>query len=728
MSPLIWLLLPAVTAALLAAVLTPLVARLAVAVGALDMPGDRKIHTGPIPRLGGLAVVTSIAVVLAGAPLLSGGRWELPSHLATGLAFGVLPVFLISLLDDVRSARARYKVIAHTLGAAIAVSFGISLDPVVHLFGTPIYIGLLAAPLSVLWIVGVTNAFNIIDGLDGLAAGLALISAAGMAAVFVIVGQGGMAGVALVLVGALAGFLPYNVHPARLFLGDTGATAIGFCLAVFALKGGSTLSSGFAALLPVFILGLPIADTLISIARRTVGRLENTSGGMFVADRNHIHHRLLSLGIDHGRAVLFLYGGGVLLAGAAFLSVFLKAREAGLFVVALVLAAFVGVHRLGYDEFAVLRRGTVLKVYEMPAVKRGMFVVFVDIVLAILTAYLAVGLKSDEWRVLLVRQSVIELATTFAPVTVLLFWWCGMYRGSWRVAGIQDLTRACTAVAIVTVLGTTLVQLFSGGGYPASLFVIYGLIALMLTTGLRASYVILESTKLRKGHMGMPVLVYGAGGRGVAAVRELFQNSTAGLRPIGFIDDDARMRGKLVSGLPVFGTGRELEVIIEAEGARALVIASEKISPDRLERAAQACKAAAVSVFRLDVTVERLSDGGRPVEIVEKLIPAPMQREAVPPIPLATLHLLGCEPCPSCSSREVFRSKARSLYEKLRKAHTPKRIFRCHDCGWRGWAFPLTYATAPLEETTTVFDLTSLDGALPQGLPSAPAASRGDRF
>ena len=356
---------------------------------------------------------------------------------------------------------ARKKFLAHTLGAIIAVGFGVSLAPVVHLFGTAIHLGVLAAPLSVLWIVGVTNAFNIIDGLDGLSAGLALIAATSMAAVFALVGQPDMAAVALVLAGALAGFLPYNTHPARLFLGDTGSTAIGFCLATFALKGGATLSSGFAALLPVFMLGLPIADTLIAIARRTLGRLENHTGGMLVPDSNHIHHRLLALGIDHGRAVLILYGAGLVLAGAAFVSVFLTARDAALVVVALLLAGFIGVHRLGYDEFAFLRRGTILKVYTMPAVKRGMFVVYVDTILAVVAAYLVVGLKTDHWSFALVRHSVLDLATTFAPVTVLVFWWCGMYRGSWRVSGLDDLTRACRAVAIVTVVGGTLVNLLS---------------------------------------------------------------------------------------------------------------------------------------------------------------------------------------------------------------------------------------------------------------------------
>ena len=219
----------------------------------------------------------------------------MPSHLVTGVGIGVLPILLVSIIDDIRSVRARTKFLAHMLGAAIAVGLGISLSPEVHVLGSALNIGWIAAPLSLLWIVGVTNAFNIIDGLDGLSTGLALISALSMAAVFALVGQAGMAGVSLVLAGALLGFLPYNVHPARLFLGDTGATAIGFCLAAFALRGGSTLSTGFAALLPVFILGLPIADTLIAMARRTLHRMEHQAGGVFVADRNHIHHRLLAL-------------------------------------------------------------------------------------------------------------------------------------------------------------------------------------------------------------------------------------------------------------------------------------------------------------------------------------------------------------------------------------------------------------------------------------------------
>jgi UDP-GlcNAc:undecaprenyl-phosphate GlcNAc-1-phosphate transferase len=633
MSQLLSLILPATIAAALAFALAPLASRFAVRIGAVDSPGDRKIHATAIPRLGGLAVVASISLVMAGIPMLSGGRWELPLHLVTPLALGVLPVFVVSLLDDISHVGARKKFLAHTLGASIAVASGISLAPVVHLFGSPIYIGVFAIPLSILWIVGVTNAFNLIDGLDGLSAGLALISAVSMAAVFMLLGELQMGGVVLVLAGALVGFLPYNVHPARMFLGDSGATAIGFCLAVFALRGGSTLTSGFAALLPVFMLGLPIADTLITLTRRLVNRFEGTAAGVFVPDRNHIHHRLLALGVHHKTAVLILYGAGLLMASAAFASVFMNAREAGLFVVALLFAGVVGVQRLGYAEFAFIRRGKVLKVYELPVVKRGMFVVFVDIFLAIVAAYIAVGLKSDQWNWPLVRKPLLDLATTFAPVTVLLFWASGMYRGSWRVAGLRDLANVATAVLSVTVTGGLLVSLFSGAQYPLSLFIIYGVVSLLLGASSRASYVVLESTRLRANHQGAPVLIYGAGNRGVAAASELFRNTSAGLRPIGFIDDDARKQGRVVSGLPVLGTEQDLEALSCSHAIRAVLIAAESIPENRIAQTLDVCQRVGISVFRFNVHIAPVitAIGAGPAGLVYPVAAAePSSTAAVP--------------------------------------------------------------------------------------------------
>jgi UDP-GlcNAc:undecaprenyl-phosphate GlcNAc-1-phosphate transferase len=646
--------------------------------------------------------------------------------LVTGLGFGVLPILLVSIADDIRSIPAKWKFLAHLLGAVFAVSFDISLAPTVHLFGSALQIGWIAAPLSVLWIVGVTNAFNIIDGLDGLSTGLALISALSMAAVFALVGQPGMAGVSLVLAGALSGFLPFNLHPARLFLGDTGATAIGFCLAAFALRGGSTLSTGFAALLPVFILGLPIADTLIAMLRRTLHRLEHRAGGVFVADRNHIHHRLLALGVDHAKAVLVLYAAGLVFAVAALASVFVNAREAAFILSALILAGIVGVQRLGYDEFAFLRRGTVLRVYELPGVKRGFFVVFVDIALAFLAAYVAIGLKTDTWRLSIVGDSVLEIATTLAPITVAVFSWRGMYRGSWRVAGLVDLTKVLVAVGIATPAGAIVLGIVSANHYVLSLFGIYGVVNLLMTAAIRASYVILENTKLRSSNQGVPVLIYGAGRGGVVAVRELFQNPAAGLCPVGFIDDDANKRDRIVSGLPVFGAGRDLEVALATTGAEGIVISTAKIAQERVDRAAEMCRRVGCSLFRLDISVQRLegeAPAAQPVaDPVAPGLPEPFGAEA-PMIVFDLEASFGSQPCPSCRTAEVHRSKSKNIVERLRKLRTDKRLYRCDACGWRGWLVPLDFARQSQHDLQVAPDLASLDTAFPDaGLAGAAFA------
>jgi UDP-GlcNAc:undecaprenyl-phosphate GlcNAc-1-phosphate transferase len=717
--------LPAVAAAVVAFALTPLTARLAILVGAIDVPGRRKTktHAEPIPRLGGLAVVGAIAAVWTAAQWLF--ELSLPRELSIGLIVGGLPILAVSVLDDMRGVRAGRKLLVHVAGASMAVASGVVLGDVVHLFEVDIRLGMWAMPLSVAWLVGVTNAFNVIDGLDGLSAGLALIASLCMAAVFFLVGQPVMAGAVLVLAGALAGFLPFNLHPARLFLGDSGATAIGFCLGAFALKGGSTLSSGFAALVPVFIMGLPIADTLITIARRTIGRLEKRKGGVFVADRNHIHHRLLAQGIDHGRAVLILYGAGLVCAVAAFGSLFLQARHAALFILAVLVAGAAGVHRLGYDEFAFIRRGTVLRIYESPVVNSSMFVVFADLTMSGVAAYVALGLKLDAWNPREMNQALVDLIAVFAPLTALAFWYTGMYRGSsWRVVSVADLSRAGGAAAAVTVAGAVVHPLLSPVLQPVSVFVIYGLINVVLVTASRASYVVLRTSQRRASHRGIPVLVYGAGKHGIEATQELFENPLTGLKPIGFVDDDPGTIGRLVNGLPVLGRSYELESLITAHGVKAMVIAPPVVSADCHFRIVNASERFGLGLFRRHVQLEHILEAQadsverKPVTALAADGATDIATMAVTP----GVGILESEPCAKCGGRNVHRSRVKGVYERFRKLHTPARPFRCDDCGWRGWLLPLERAMAIDQIIDT--DLRSLDASF-SPLPALGEGSRG---
>ena len=713
------LVVPAVAAAVVAFALTPLTARLAVRVGAIDVPGRRKTHAEPTPRLGGLAVVGAIAAVWTTATWLYGGL--LPRELSIGLIAGGLPILVVSAIDDIRGVRAGRKFLAHVVGASIAVASGVVLGDVVHLFDVDIHLGVWATPLSIVWLVGVTNAFNVIDGLDGLSAGLALIASLCMAAVFVMAGQPVMAGAVLILSGALAGFLPFNMHPARLFLGDSGATAIGFCLGAFALKGGSTLSSGLAALVPVFIMGLPIADACIAVARRTVSRLEQRRGGVFVADRNHIHHRLLAHGIDHGRAVLILYGAGVLCAAGAFGSLFLQARYAALFIVAVLIAGAVGVRRLEYDEFAFIRRGTVLRIYESPVINTSMFVVFADLAMSSVAAYLALGLKFDIWNPRAMDQALVDLVAVFAPLTALAFWYTRMYRGSWRVAGVADLARAGGIAAAVAVVGALVHPLLSRVSPPASVFLIYGLVSVVLVTASRASYVVLRTSQRRASHHGIPALVYGAGKHGIAATQELFENPASGLKPVGFVDDDAGKTGKVVNGLPVLGRSYEVASLIAAHNVKAVVIASPAVSPDCHTRIVDASRRLGIGVFRMHVQLEQLLEESAAVVGYEP-VPA---LAAVQSGASTSVPLFESEPCAKCGGRNVHRSKAKGMYERFRKLHTPARPFRCDDCDWRGWLLPLEHTMAMDGNVET--DLRSLDAAFSSLAPldEAGRASEG---
>jgi UDP-GlcNAc:undecaprenyl-phosphate GlcNAc-1-phosphate transferase len=731
-------------AAVISYALAPLAGQIAVRLGALDMPGPRKIHTKPIPRLGGLAVVAAIFIA---SPVIwwLGSPWPMLSgRVLLGIGVGVLPVVAVSIVDDMRALKPGPKFLAHLGGAMIAVACGVTLAPQIHLFGYTIAIGPLAMPLSVLWIVGLTNAFNIVDGLDGLSAGLALISSVSLAGVFLLEGHAGMAGETLVLAGALAGFLPYNMYPARMFLGDTGATTVGFCLAGYALKGGATLSGGFATLLPVFVLGLPIAETLISVTRRLVLRFERSdAAGVFQPDRNHMHHRLLALGIDHPRAVRILYSAGVLMAATALVSMFMTAHDAALLLLALLLAGVLGVRRLGYDEFAVVRNGAVLRVYEAPALRRSMFVVFIDVFVVAVGACAAMALKTDDWSLASHFGAAAAMTALLAPITVAVFWQMGLYRGTWSLAGPEDFARACSAVLVAAMLACPAYMFITPSEPAVALFAIYALIALVLVAATRGSYQLIAAAHWRSARRGAPALIYGAGRQGVTALQQLATDAGAAFHPVAFIDDDPGTHGKVLHGLPIVGSGQSLEHIIKTLSVRAVVVASDTITDFRLAAVRGLCAELDVAVLKMQISfdacdgtaVEAAAAAGVQARAHDSRDAAAVGEEAfarahaadgaasmvyaaaanagvVKPGAMAPAASAGRTvaasapaditvreqprtktaanpaagiPCPTCGSFKVHRSHVASPTERVRKRLSQKRLFRCEACGWRGW-------------------------------------------
>jgi UDP-GlcNAc:undecaprenyl-phosphate GlcNAc-1-phosphate transferase len=337
-------------------VLTPLVRDLAQRWGLLDHAlTSRKIHGKPVPRLGGVAIAAAFFAPLAGLMLLDGDvghRFHSDALKALGLFAGGLGIVVVGVVDDVRGLRARHKLLGQLAVAALAYGLGYRIDEIALPFGAPIPLGLLGLPFTVLWITGVINALNLIDGLDGLAGGVALAAVGSTLAIAALNGEPLMLLVTAALAGATLAFLVFNFSPASIFMGDTGSMFLGFVLAITAIETNQKSSTAVAILVPVVALALPILDTLLSMARRAARGVP-----MFQADRGHVHHRLLDLGLSHRRAALVLYGFSALLGlGAVALSL-VRAREAVLLLVALGAAHLLFLRRLGYFD---LRRAPAL--------------------------------------------------------------------------------------------------------------------------------------------------------------------------------------------------------------------------------------------------------------------------------------------------------------------------------------------------------------------------------
>ena len=313
---------------------TPLVIRLSWVMLALDAPGVRKVHAAAVPRLGGVAVGIGLMAGIGCALWFSGYSPSLFGPFRyhwIGWIGAIALLFLCGLADDLHSLGAGAKLVLQTLAALIIFAAGFQIDRIVLPgVGPLVLVGPVALAVTVLWIVGVTNAINLIDGLDGLATGTGFLITATVAGISYSFNNTPVTLIALALAGSLLGFLPYNTSPARIFLGDSGSHLIGVTLAVISIRGVQKSATAIAVLAPLLILGLPILDTVLVVARRTwrihlasPARWEfrarlAMSQGLFHADREHIHHNLLELGLSPRIAVLVLYGASAAFCLAAF--------------------------------------------------------------------------------------------------------------------------------------------------------------------------------------------------------------------------------------------------------------------------------------------------------------------------------------------------------------------------------------------------------------------------
>ncbi len=313
--------------------LTPLVKKIAFKLEVVNIPKDsRRVHKTKMPLMGGLAIYISFILSL----VMHNGA--LHQH-EKGILIGATIVAFYGILDDKYELRPLYKLSFQILAACVLMAFGLKINLLTNPFSSSTYISMrwVAYPLTLVWVVGITNALNFIDGLDGLAAGIACISAI---TIFIIAITNGSSGVeasflTIILIGAILGFLPYNFNPASIFMGEVGSALLGFLLAAISIEGAIKSAAAFAIAVPILALGVPIYDTLFAIIRRKINKKPITK-----ADKGHLHHRLLNMGLTQRQSVLIMYLISAFLGGIAIIAMQISDRSS-YFLLAIVIVVFI---------------------------------------------------------------------------------------------------------------------------------------------------------------------------------------------------------------------------------------------------------------------------------------------------------------------------------------------------------------------------------------------------
>lgn len=333
--------------------LTLVIRRVARSRAWLDRPdGGRKAHASPVPRLGGVAVYLSFALSFLSISMLLRAQWRGASTLDASfqLLAACTLVMLVGVVDDLFGVTPHVKILFQVIAGLYLYFNGYDIVAISSPFGGMIRLGVLSLPITVLWFVGMSNAFNLIDGLDGLAAGVGLFAVSVVFILALLNGRWEIVFLAAALGGSLLGFLRYNFAPASIFLGDSGSLFVGFALAGLAIRGSMKGSTAVAVMAPLLALGVPILDTAIALVRRPL-----SGKSILEPDADHIHHRMLRKGLTPQQAVVILYGVAALFGALSLLTITGQGQATGLAAVVFTLVTWFGIRHLGYSQLSVHR-------------------------------------------------------------------------------------------------------------------------------------------------------------------------------------------------------------------------------------------------------------------------------------------------------------------------------------------------------------------------------------
>lgn len=589
----------------LALLLTPIVRAVARRRGMVAQPKSDRWHKKPTAMLGGVAIWLSVVI----AYLVYVGFGVLPRSIYGQVIIGASTfLFLVGLVDDILHTKPYQKLIGQIMGSAFVIYYGLSL-PWTRFASVNMAI-------TIFWLIGITNAVNLLDNMDGLAAGIAAIASFFLTMNFIVSGQPAEALMLGVFAAALLGFLVYNSNPASIFMGDSGSLFIGFFLASAALvnlSGGRSRSFLPVLVVPILVLFVPIFDTtFVTVLRKLSGRAASQGG------RDHTSHRLVALGMSERYAVWMLYGFAGL---SGFLAVLVRATRLDISLAAItgftILLTLLGVYLAGvkvYDEneASLAMKDKPLYTFLVDvSYKRRVFEVLLDVLLIILSywgAYANFGaLKgSTDWKLFL-RTVPVLVFVKMATFLVL-----GVYRGIWRYTSVSDLVTFAKAVAVGSISSMLVILLaFRFQGYSRTVFALDAVFMFLLLAGSRLAFRLFRNMlPVAEAAGGRRVLIYGAGDGGELLLRELRNNRDWPYAPVGFLDDDEAKKGKVIHGLKVLGGDGDLHSVCREQQIEEIVLSSSRMSDERVQEIRRVCGEAQIVVKRMRIRIEEVRDEG----------------------------------------------------------------------------------------------------------------------
>ncbi len=569
----------------LSVILTPFVKRLAQKTGQVAVPRDSRWHKKETAMLGGVGIFCAMMTVWLGAAGYAG--WSIYGHPFLPMMVCAGAMFALGLADDILNIAPQHKLAGQIVITSILVFFGFRLgwtdSKTINLF------------LSILWIVGITNAFNLLDNMDGLSAGIAFIGGAFLFLfLYLNPGQSAFSGPVLLMgsayLGAILGFLIYNFNPASIFMGDAGSLFIGFVLASLTVMGGppQTIGGGYVHLLlviaiPILLLFIPILDTgFVSVMRKLFHRRISQGG------RDHSSHRLVAIGFSERKAVLVLYAFSAL-SGLIALSINRLGMGTSLVIVVLylLLVLFFWIYLAKvkvYPEESILSgvgRGALTPILIEITYRRRLFEVLLDLILITVAYYTAYLLRFEG-----VLGGNFDFFLKSLPLMIacqiLSFYVFDVYRGVWERTSVIDLIGYIKALTVGTIMPMlTLLFAYRFSSFSRAVFVIYWGLMLILVSLSRLSFRLLDEGVRKVNPEGRPVLIYGAGLGGQMALREIETNRELGLRAVGFMDDNPSIKRKKIRGYPVFGGEEDLEEIINRYPIKEIIVSFRENSEEK---------------------------------------------------------------------------------------------------------------------------------------------------